>query len=69
MKQEDIDRLKALQNEGFTMHDEYNRRRAEVGAQTKALRMQCDHRYPDGSSAWEGGFMFSHCKICGENDL
>lgn len=30
---------------------------------------KCDHKYPDGTTAWEDGFMFTHCKICGANDL
>jgi len=38
----------------------------EIGAQ---LMRQCEHKYPDGTSAWVSGFMSSQCQICGYDDL
>jgi hypothetical protein len=32
-------------------------------------RKNCPHKYPDGTTAWEGGFFGSMCNLCGENDL
>lgn len=29
----------------------------------------CNHTYPDGTTAWEGGFFCNMCNLCGENDL
>jgi hypothetical protein len=34
-----------------------------------SLEDHCTHRYPDGTSAWESGFMYGECTICGYNDL
>lgn len=36
--------------------------------QTK-IEKSCDHKLPDGKSAWKGTFMMTECTICGENDL
>lgn len=29
---------------------------------------ECDHKTPDGKSAWGGGVMLSECSICGCTD-
>jgi len=33
------------------------------------LKSECNHLYPDGTSAWEGGYFCSGCKICNYNDM
>lgn len=33
------------------------------------LRETCDHVFPDGKSADDGGFMFGTCLICGAVDI
>lgn len=38
-------------------------------AECALLYKNCNHVFEDGTSAWKGGFMFSACEICGENDL
>lgn len=56
------DKLAAIDAERKKINDEYT-------AVLHDLREECPCTWDDGSSAWEGGFMFSECKICGKNDL
>lgn len=35
----------------------------------EAFKSECSHRFSDGTSAWEDGYILSECKICGLNDL
>ena len=41
----------------------------EEQARLSEIKKTCDHKHPDGSSAWEGFHMFSQCSICGLDDL
>ncbi len=42
---------------------------AEARATLDKLQKDCDHKHPDGSSAWVDGFAIAFCDICHENDF
>ena len=45
------------------------RRVAELEDEIFILERGCDHTFPNGETAIEGGFLFSHCKLCYWNDM
>lgn len=53
----------------YALQDLRDRYEETLWALQKKIENSCDHRYPDGKSAWDGNFMMNECKICGANDL
>jgi hypothetical protein len=69
MNQAAIDRIKRAQKE---VHDIPRRYREELRMARLILSevdRNCDHKYPDGTSAVKGDFFCSVCQICYENDM
>lgn len=46
----------------------YNSREKKLDAEQKELEKQCNHKYADGSSAYEAGYAHGWCKICLKGD-
>lgn len=68
------DQIDAMQRASDAYHrkipDSYKYQMEMVREKLDRLQAECDHKYPDGSSAIEGGIMFcSTCRICHWSDL
>jgi hypothetical protein len=69
MTNEQIEVIRNLRKERDTLRREYDMKERSLREQIFNLEKQCDHKLPDGSSAWEDHFLESHCGICHETDL
>jgi hypothetical protein len=67
--QEFIDNLKRLRQQALDTKREAETKVAIIDAAVSAMHAKCDHTYPDGTTAYEGGWLFTECKICHDNDL
>lgn len=76
MNQEQFDKLKLLKEEKDIDHQlheqavkQHKARQKHLNEELHKIHKECDHKYPNGKSAWVGTFMYSYCEICGLNDL
>lgn len=76
MTQQELDILRLIQEEQRAEEERFKHavdlhkeRAGALNRQHYEICRDCDHKYPDGKSAWKGGFMFSSCEICGLTDL
>jgi hypothetical protein len=65
MTSEALERIKDLENQ----KKEFESCKLGIDKHIQAIRESCDHIWPDGKSAWVGGFFCSSCDICGYSDL
>jgi hypothetical protein len=69
MTTEDLTLLEALDSELKAQQKAYQETIQNLKSQKLQIESRCDHQYPDGQSAIEGGFMCSMCRICNWSDL
>ena len=67
MTQQEIDRLVALRNATREEREQHTKKIETLTNEYTKLNLTCDHKNPDGSSAWERrGDLdeYDLCKIC-----
>jgi len=69
MTQDQIDEIKRLEDQKYRLWDRYKAEEESLRKRIRELDDRCDHKYPDGSSAVEGGMFCSTCRICHESDM
>lgn len=68
MTQEQIDNLKRLCDYSYNLPRKNREAEAQAEKAWLDASKNCDHKYPDGSTAVESGFLMNVCKICHESD-
>jgi len=63
------DEKKAEENRFKDLQKEHEKKLSHLEKERNAITKVCDHKYPNGRSAWHGMFMYSSCDICGLSDL
>lgn len=69
MKQRHIDALSMINKEMDAIHVEFIEETERLSELKNAIWAQCDHRWPDGTSAIISTFTCDTCEICPWNDL
>lgn len=69
MTVEKIARLEELRQQEYHLKAVYKQAQAAVDSEEIEIQNSCDHVYPDGTSAVEGGIFWCTCKICHMSDL
>lgn len=64
--QDDLSTLQEAHGAAFTAMKEEEHKFIQVLGD---LLQECTHKDERGKSTWVGGFMYSECTICGEDDL
>ena len=65
----EIIELKRKRHEARVLEARQEREMKALKSDIRQCEDNCDHTYPDGTTAYVGGMFMTVCQICGDNDL
>lgn len=66
MNQETMNRISDLEDMLKSMwnKEDYNEARSDCYRELEGIMEHCDHKFPDGTSAWSHDLELESCEIC-----